>query len=141
MYNINPVLWGKHGWPFLHYITLSYPDNPDEATKQMFKDFFTQIIWKFLPCESCRVNYVKHLKHLPLTDDILSSRNKFIYWFVDIHNMVNEELGKRKISYAEFNQIYMENKVEEKKKTNYSMYMVICLIIILVILFMVYKKV
>jgi hypothetical protein len=96
---------------------------------------------KFLPCESCRVNYQRHLKELPLTDDILNSRNKFIYWFVDIHNIVNEELGKRKISYAEFNKIYMENKVEEKKKTNYSMYMVICLVIILVILFMVYKKV
>ena len=49
MYNINPVLWGKHGWTFLHYITLSYPDNPDEATKQMFKEFFTQIIWKVVP--------------------------------------------------------------------------------------------
>jgi predicted nucleic acid-binding Zn ribbon protein len=58
-----------------------------------------------------------------------------------MHNIVNDELGKRKISYAEFNQIYMENKVEEKKKTNFSMYMVLCLVIILIILFVVYKKV
>lgn len=141
MYNIKPILWGKYGWGFLHYITLSYPDNPDEETKKMFKDFFTKIIWKYLPCESCRQNYVRHLEEIPLTDEIISSRNKLIYWFVDIHNLVNLETGKQKITYAEFNKIYMEPQVEEKKEYNISMYIVICLIIILIILFIIYKKV
>ena len=143
MYNINPILWGKHGWAFLHYITLSYPDTPDKDTKQMFKDFFTNIIWKFLPCEKCRINYKKHLQDLPLTDEIMNSRNSFIYWLVDMHNIVNQDLDKKKISYDEFNSIYMSNQEEEKEKkeTNYSSYIIICLIIILIILFMIYRKV
>ena len=141
MYNIKPVLWGRHGWGFLHYITLSYPDNPDQETKKKFKDFFTQIIWKFLPCESCRHNYVRHLDEIPLTDDILSSRNKFIYWFVDIHNLVNYETGKKKITYDEFNKLYIEPEVKEEKQNNTSIYIIVCLIIALIILFITYKKV
>jgi hypothetical protein len=140
MYNINPALWGKHAWPFLHYISLSYPENPNKETQELFRDFFINIIWKFLPCEKCRYNYKKHLEELPLTDDILKSRNKFIYWLVDIHNIVNEETGKRKITYDEFNKMYINAKEEEIKTTNFSFTIIIFLIITLIILFIVYRK-
>ena len=52
-------------------------------------------------------------------------------------------INKKKISYDEFNSIYMSNQEEEKEKkeTNYSSYIIICLIIILIILFMIYRKV
>ncbi len=139
MYNIDPILWGKHGWIFLHYITLAYPDKPDIETQQKYKNFFINIIGTLLPCESCRFNYKRHLSELPLTDDILASRDKLIYWLVDVHNIVNEETGKRKISYDEFNNIYMK-KQEEKKESSKSIYIISFLIIILIILFITYKK-
>lgn len=139
MNNINPILWGPHMWKSLHYITLSYPNNPSNETKNMFKDFFTNIIWQFLPCEKCRYNYIQHLKELPLTDEILSSRNKFIYWLVDIHNIINFETGKRKISYEEFNNIYFNNDNNVKKNTSF-LYVIFILVIILILLFITYKK-
>jgi hypothetical protein len=139
MLNISPELWGKYMWKSLHYITLSYPETPDEKTKLKFKDFFINIIWNYLPCEKCRHNYKRHLEELPLTDQILNSRNNFIYWLVDIHNIVNEETGKRKISYQEFNKIYFGNE-EEKKENKLSLYITIFLIIVLIILFILYKK-
>ena len=141
MYNISPALWGNHGWSFLHYVTLSYPDNPDQETIETFRDFFINRIWKVLPCEKCRYNYKRHLTDLPLTDDILKCRDKFIYWLVDMHNIVNEEIGKRKISYDEFNEIYTNNKKEEVKTKNNSFIFVILLILILIILFILYRKV
>ncbi len=138
MYNIDPMLWGGHLWRSLHYISLSYPENPDNDTKLMFKDFFTNIIWKYLPCEKCRYNYQRHLIDLPLTDKILESRNNFIFWLVDIHNIVNEETGKKKITYKDFNDIYME---DNGNRDNYvSLYVTIFLIIVLIILFIIYKK-
>jgi hypothetical protein len=140
MNNINPILWGPHMWKSLHYITLSYPNNPTDETKNMFKDFFTNIIWKFLPCEKCRYNYIRHLKELPLTDEILNSRNKFIYWLVDIHNIVNDETGKRKISYEEFNNIYYGKDNTIKKKNTSYLYVILILVIILILLFITYKK-
>lgn len=139
MYNIDPSLWGLHMWKSLHYITLSYPDKPTEEIKLLFKDFFTNIIYKFLPCEKCRYNYKKHLIEIPLTEDILNCRNKFIYWLVDIHNIVNQETGKRKISYEEFNKIYIDNN-ENKKENKSYLYIITFLVIILIILFFIYKK-
>lgn len=139
MYNISPVLWGSHGWKFAHYVTLAYPDNPNEETKNLYRTFFVDMFGRVLPCESCRLNYKKHLEELPLTDEILSSRNKFIYWFVDIHNLVNDEIGKRKITYDEFNKIYILQ--EDKKKDNNKMIIIILfLVITLIVLFMLYKK-
>jgi len=140
MYNINPELWGKHAWPFLHYITLSYPDNPDEDTKKLFKDLFKETIWKYLPCESCRINYQRHLKELPLTDEILASRNKFIYWLVDMHNIVNEETGKRKITYNEFNKMYTEPNLYQNKQNISFTIIISILLLVLIILFILYKK-
>jgi len=126
-------------WKSLHYITLSYPDNPDDETKYMYRDFFTNTINNFLPCEKCRHNYNKHLRELPLTDDILNSRNKFIYWLVDLHNIVNKETGKSVISYEQFNQIYLNT---QKKQQNYTtLYIITFLVIVLLILLTIYKKV
>jgi hypothetical protein len=34
MQNINPNIWGTHGWTFMHYITLAYPENPSEEDKK-----------------------------------------------------------------------------------------------------------
>ncbi len=141
MYNIDPILWGKHGWAFLHYISLAYPDNPDIETQQKYKNFFINVIGNFLPCESCRLNYKRHLSEVPLTDDILASRDKFIYWLVDLHNIVNEETGKRKISYDEFNDIYVKQQKTEKKESKKSLYVIILIVIILVFLFITYRKI
>ena len=45
-------------------------------------------------------------KELPLTEEILNSRNKFIYWLVDMHNIVNESKNKPILSYQDaFNKI------------------------------------
>ena len=45
MSNINdqimtPDVWGPHGWKFIHYITLGYPENPTQMQKDKYKAFF-----------------------------------------------------------------------------------------------------
>lgn len=86
-YDLEPNIWGNHAWIFLHSITLSYPDNPSNETKNKVKDFFESII---LPCSTCRTHYSNNLKQYPLTDNILSSRKNMIEWLVNVHNSVNK---------------------------------------------------
>ena len=74
MININPQLWGPHLWKFMHYLTLSYPDNPTNIDMNKFKNFFT-MIGEYLPCEKCRVHYKNHNNNFPLTENILSSKD------------------------------------------------------------------
>jgi hypothetical protein len=141
MYNINPLLWGPHLWKFMHYLTLSYPDNPNEEDKQKFKNFF-MMIGDYLPCEKCRVHYKSNKKTMPLTDEILNTRDGLIKWLFDFHNMVNQETGKPAITYDDFTDIYINNKQkndsEENGKHKYVILFILCFV--LLILFYIYKK-
>jgi hypothetical protein len=139
MYNINPLLWGPHLWKFMHYLTLSYPDNPDIAEQNKFRNFF-MMIGQYLPCEKCRVNYKTNIQTLPLTDVVLSSRNNLIKWLFDLHNIVNKETGKTQITYDKFNDIYINNKQDDNDNIQYKYGMLIILAVILIILFIIYKK-
>ena len=32
--NMGPDIWGPHGWKFLHFVTLGYPEKPTENEKK-----------------------------------------------------------------------------------------------------------
>ena len=137
MYNIDPLLWGPSLWKYLHYLTLSYPDSPSIEIQLKYKDFFLNL-HNFIPCEKCRINYVRHLEELPLTDDILTSRNALIKWLFIIHNIVNKETGKRELKFNEFIEIYTIDP-EEVKKNKRKRTIIIIGVIILIILLIINK--
>ncbi len=103
--NISPTLWGPHLWKFMHYLTLSYPENPTEEDKDNLYNFFLTI-QTVLPCEKCRYNFKSHLEKTPLTEEILSDNVKVIKWLFDIHNEVNKSTDKPVLLYDEFIKLY-----------------------------------
>jgi len=131
MNNISPLIWGPPGWKFLHYITFSYPTNPTNDDKTNYMNFFNSI-GNILPCSSCRTNYKSHINKYPLTDDIMNNKDKLIRWLIDIHNEVNIMNGMKTLSYEEVYNIYFP-----KKWNQWSYYMIIILVIILI---WIYKK-
>lgn len=103
--NYNPEVWGKHGWFFLDSIILSYPDNPTKEQKDDYINFFN-LIGSMFPCLKCRINYMNHLTSNPLTDDILTNRNKMIEWWLTIHNLVRASNNKNIIKNENFYKYY-----------------------------------
>jgi hypothetical protein len=95
-----PSKWGKYGWGFLHAISLNYPDNPTEEDKKHFIAFFVALM-NVLPCLKCRYNYAQHLKKIPITETVLSSKENLVKWLIDLHNLVNHATDKRMLSYDE----------------------------------------
>jgi hypothetical protein len=81
----------------MHYITIGYPEKPNEDTQRSVYNFFNSLKY-LLPCEKCRYNFSNHLMKHPLTNDIVSSRDKLINWLTDIHNDVNISTGKPTIT-------------------------------------------
>ena len=90
---ITPDIWGPHGWKFIHYITMAYPQNPTPTQKEKYKVFLL-LLKDVLPCSLCAKHYEENLNILPLTDHVLSSRNNLVRWGIDIHNKVNESNNK-----------------------------------------------
>jgi len=97
---ITPEVWGPHGWKFIHYVTLAYPENPTPAQKEKYKAFLV-LLKDVLPCSLCANHYGENLQKEPLTDEVMSSRENLIKWGINIHNVVNEMKGKPIIKYID----------------------------------------
>ncbi len=95
---MDPSIWGESAWFYLHTVTLSYPEKPTKQDKLDMYNFFKHLK---LPCIKCQVNYKKHLKKHPITEKVLSKRERLVKWLIDIHNEVNIETGKKIMSYEE----------------------------------------
>jgi hypothetical protein len=113
--NIDPTIWGPPLWKFMHYFTLSYPENPTEDEKDTLVKFF-ETIGDTIPCEKCRYNFSQHLEKMPITEEILESNVKVVRWLFDLHNEVNKSTNKPVFNYDDFIKLYSTTKVEEVDK-------------------------
>jgi len=93
----SPLIWGKCGWRFIHFVALAYPEVPIEQDKIDYYKFF-ESLKDVLPCPTCAYNYEKKFKQYPPN---LENRKSLFRWTVDIHNSVNKENGKDIFSYED----------------------------------------
>jgi hypothetical protein len=93
---MKPEVWGKHLWYSIHFIALGYPDVPTAADKQNYFAFY-ESLKHVLPCPACAQHYAVHFQNLPI-DSSLATKNKLFAWTVELHNLVNRDLGKEQWS-------------------------------------------
>ena len=134
--SIKPDIWGPHGWKFMHYVSLGYPDNPDKNQKTLYKNFYYSL-QDVLPCDKCAENYKKNLLENPI-DNHLDDRESLMKWVVDIHNSVNKELNKEILDYDTAINIYMSGT--ENIQLYEMGFKLSVLIIILYFVYLVLKK-
>jgi len=112
---MDPQIWGKHGWIFLHSVTLAYPDEPTENDKQNYRTFFN-ILPTILPCNACRQNLNKHMEKVSL-EQALTTKKSLVKWLIAVHNETNATLGKPILSYEEviaiYKQLYSQSKTDK----------------------------
>lgn len=94
---MNQNIWGPHLWFSLHTISFNYPLKPTEEDKTNYFNFFSNL-QEVIPCSVCKKNYKRHLKEHPIKD-FLDTKKSLVYWVIDMHNMVNAEIGKKILSY------------------------------------------
>jgi hypothetical protein len=141
--NLNPQVWGPHGWFFIDSIILSLPNKLSYEQKNIYKNFFTSLQY-ILPCEGCREHYKQNLIKYPLTDVILSKKENMIKWILNVHNNVRRDAKKIPISINQYFEYYNKqyddnyNKNKISKDCNFKYYISIIIILILII-FIVYK--
>lgn len=124
-YNFNPKIWGPHAWFYYDTIVLSYPDNPSQDDRETYRNYF-QNVFKTLPCQKCQLNYQSHLSELPLTDNILNSRDNLVSWWVKVHSSVRKMTGGKELTEEEFLKYYADQYAHKNKDdTNMTRVLVI----------------
>lgn len=111
---MNQNIWGSHLWFSLHSITFTYPLKPTYDEKKEFRNFFLSL-QNIIPCSICKKNYKRHLKEKPI-ESHLETRKDLVYWLIDMHNIVNAEIGKKVLSYEtvikKYENVYQKNLLE-----------------------------
>jgi hypothetical protein len=107
-----PSVWGPILWHTIHITALSYPSNPTYAQKKAAKEFYESFT-ELIPCPVCREHYKAHIQKLPLTPH-LDRREDLFRWTVELHNEVNQMLGKPKFSETESINFYRRIGARER---------------------------
>lgn len=115
-------IWGPSLWHSLHAISFNYPLNPTKLQKRKHKEFITNLKY-VLPCGHCRKNLEQNLKCLPITNTHLKDRESFSKYVYNLHEHINNMLGKKSnLSYETIRDRYEHfrarcGKTEKKTKT------------------------
>jgi hypothetical protein len=86
-------VWGPAAWHLLHTISFNYPVHPTHDDKRHYREFILSF-GKVLPCGKCRENFKNTLERMPVTNDVMSSRECFSKFIYRLHNDVNARLKK-----------------------------------------------
>jgi hypothetical protein len=114
-------VWGPKYWYVLHMMAFHYPKHPNKVTKKKYYEMIMNFPL-FLPHQEMGNKFSALLDKYPVTP-YLDSRESFIKWTHFIHNRVNDGLGKPRLSYVNFMNMYM-NPSENGKSNSSSKSMI-----------------
>lgn len=123
----SPLMWGKEAWRFIHFVALSFPDDPTEKQKKSYYNFFASL-QDVLPCPTCAKNFKKKMDEKPPN---MENRQTLFRWTVDIHNSVNVENGKEIMSYEDAEKELFADKYSPYVKGVFFSAVAIALILII----------
>ncbi len=95
-----PSVWGPIFWHTIHIVALGYPIAPTETDKAAARQFYESLA-TLIPCPICREHYKMNLEVLPIQNS-LNTRSELVEWTWEMHNLVNDQLGKPQVSMDEF---------------------------------------
>jgi hypothetical protein len=99
-------VWGPPFWHVLHSISFNYPINPTKEDKIHYRDFVLGLKY-VLPCRICRENFVKNIKSLPLTMEVMKNRDTFSRYIYNLHELINKMIGKKSgLTYCDVRELY-----------------------------------
>lgn len=81
---------GRHSWALLHSVASAMPSMPTQEDKLALESFLVGLAHVY-PCKICGKHFSQMLKDYPIKH---KSREEFSYYLCDLHNRVNERLGK-----------------------------------------------
>lgn len=135
-------------WTMIHLICLRAPKEIDVNIRNSYYMFFSMMPY-VLPCDKCREHWLEHIQKYPL-ENALSTQEDLFRWSVNMHNIVNQSLGKPEMPYEEalrhWKDVSTNNTKPTKEKfcgfamSKINYILVLCIIIVVILLAFVVRK-
>jgi hypothetical protein len=109
---LTPDGWGPYFWATIHLTALGAPFTLDSTQVSGYRSFYNALPW-VIPCQSCAEHLKETLKKIPLTEEVLKGTDSLFAWTVELHNQVNQLLGKSHVSLEQAKIFWM--KVAENR--------------------------
>lgn len=136
----DPFVWGPHFWFFLDTVAMTYPNHPNAVTKKIYYDLF-QNFHLFIPVKEHSNSFNKLLSIYPITP-YLDNRESLVRWCHFIHNKINDQLDKPKMTYHDFFSSYYgrykESNMQKYERNRFYRKIMYLLLLSIVILLIVY---
>lgn len=81
---------GRASWAYLHTLAAYYPDKPTKAQQDDMRQYITAYA-RWYPCGYCADRTSDEMVRKPPR---VESQQAFSYWMCEIHNEVNDRMGK-----------------------------------------------
>lgn len=113
---ISTDVWGPKAWGFMHAISFRYPETDASLEERTAILHFLNSLKLLIPCAKCRAHYASYLDD-PDTgirgtcSAHLEHRESISRWMVELHNDVNQRLGKASRSYDDVAEEYSHGEV------------------------------
>eukprot|EP01098_Paradermamoeba_levis_P006430 TRINITY_DN2664_c0_g4_i2.p1 TRINITY_DN2664_c0_g4~~TRINITY_DN2664_c0_g4_i2.p1 ORF type:complete len:217 (-),score=50.92 TRINITY_DN2664_c0_g4_i2:322-921(-) len=104
---------GKSTWTLLHTMAAYYPEKPTDERKQKTNQFL-YLLSQLYPCNYCAEDFQEYIQDHPPK---LETRQMFSLWSCELHNHVNEKLGKETFPCESFDQRWRRQKKPPQAKT------------------------
>lgn len=119
------AIFGPAYWMSIHITSFNYPVTPSLEDKKNYKNWLLSI-GNVLPCRYCRENFTKNLESAGFNDSCMNNRDSFSRFCYNLHDCVNNMLGKSSPSFETIRDKYevlrakclTDEQKEELSKSN-----------------------
>ena len=96
----HPTVFGPPTWAYLHISTVHLPTDLNPAIATQVRNTLLAIP-VMVPCEACSLHSGNFMAANRARLQAIKTGPEFFNFTVDMHNFVNEKLGKKVVSYDE----------------------------------------
>ncbi len=105
------MYWALY-WRNLHWLSVNYPENPNETDKEQIKNLIFTMQTTGIGCSICRYHFIIWVNKNDINNVVKNRENLFTF-FWNCHNNVNTKTGKKIWSYTDVYNLYTKKNWEE----------------------------
>lgn len=96
----SPEVFGPPTWAYLHSTTFHLPEQLNPIVAQQVRNTLYAIP-VMVPCDKCSLHSGNYITANKERIEAAKTGSEFFHITVDLHNFVNDKLGKRRLNYDE----------------------------------------